>query len=607
MVLIGRAAAPATMLILAFGLPFVSDFSRQVYRAMYALCTLTLMAALVSTRTPLLAAQDGTSKAESFESLLRRGFAFHRDQQYAHSIPLLEQARTLRPHDYQVNLLLGIDYLRSGQPAKSLIFLGSARQANTQDSIVLGYLAEAYSFLEQFDKAVEALHLTTSNSEASSQTNLSLVHFYLHRFHALAQELRSSRLGLAYAYRLQALTLQARSDPGEREALLQVQVLYPEFPGLDTAFGHFELAQGSFEQARISFAKARVSFPDDLNLYWGEAVLAIHFGDRLEGEGLLAKIGDHSRQRLLIALKEWPASVPLPPETWGRVVKEPGPNDGVLISASPSDLFREQRWEKLVQMLASKASSPEEWRWLGIALAQLEQFEKAIPPLERARKEDQWKLECDYWLSLCYAREVEHLIRRLPRTGPEATLAHLAKGEILLRLALSGTAAAEEYRKAAAIAPGDPAVWTGLAEAQLLAGASEESRQSAQKARELDPHRIEAARVFAEASIRQRDYSAAIPALQQVLAAQPKDLHSQVLIGTAYSKTGEDKQAAQCLEKALSEGYPDEKGTTHYLLGTVLQRLGRASQAEKVFEQAQALSDSFAQSAHRLRESEQEK
>jgi NitT/TauT family transport system permease protein len=63
----------------------------------------------------------------------------------------------------------------------------------------------------------------------------------------------------------------------------------------------------------------------------------------------------------------------------------------------------------------------------------------------------------------------------------------LAKGEILLRLAWEGTAASEEYRKALAITPGDPAVWTGLAEAQLLSGTPEEARQSARKALELDP------------------------------------------------------------------------------------------------------------------------
>ncbi len=298
-------------------------------------------------------------------------------------------------------------------------------------------------------------------------------------------------------------------------------------------------------------------------------------------------------------MKEWPAPVPLPLDLRNRVVKGSQSDNQLRLSASALDLFTEQRWEALVQTLAAKAASPEEWRWLGTALTHLERFAEAIPVLEKARKENRWKLECDYWLSLCYAREVERVIGRLPRNGPESALAHLAKGEILLRLARRGVAASEEYRKALAITPSDPAIWTGLAEAQLLSGAPDEARRSARKALDLDSHRLVAARILAEASIRQRDYSPAIPALQQVLTAQPNDLEAQVLIGTAYSKTGEDQQASQWLENALREGYPDEKGVTHYLLGTVLQRLGQAREAEKAFEQARTLSDSFTQSAHR--------
>lgn len=524
---------------------------------------LALGAALASFLLGSAAAQVNTPRAESFESLLQRGFALHSEQQYGRSIPLLEQARTLRPSDYRVNLILGIDYLRSGNPAKSLTFLRTARKANAQDTVVLGYLAEAYSFLEEFDQAAETLRLATS-TEASSQTRMSMVHFYLRRFRALAEELRSTRAGLAYAYRLQALALRARWDPGEREALLQVQELWPEFPGLDSAFGHLELAQGHFEQAKESFAKARLLSPRDLDLLSGAAVLAVHFRDEREAERLLAEIRGRSRHQLLLLLKNWPASVPLPVDLKNRVVTASDAAQ-IRLSVSTLDLFTEQRWEALAHALIAKANSAEESRWLGTALTHLERFDEAIPVLEKARKESRSRLECDYWLSLCYAREVEKVISGFPRTGPESALSHLAKGDILLRLAWEGTAASEEYRKALAITPGDPAVWTGLAEAQLLSGVPEEARQSARKALELDPHRLVAARIFAEASVRQRDYSPAIPALQQILTAQPNDLDAQVLIGTAYSKTGEDQQALHWLEKALREGYRDEKGTTHYL------------------------------------------
>jgi len=562
---------------------------------MHNTCTLALVVTLASFSTVKVVAQDNASKPEAFESLLRRGFTFHSEQQYSRSIPLLEQAHALRPSDYQVNLLLGIDYLRTGNTAKSVTFLRSAHKANDRDAVVLGYLAEAYSFLEEYDQAAEMLRLATS-VEASSQTNMGLVRFNLRRFRTLAEELRSTRIGLAYAYRLQALALRARADPEELGVLLKIQELWPEFPGLDNAFGHLQLAQGDFEHAKASFVKARRLSPHDLELLSGEAVLAVHSGDQGEAERLLSEINSRSRHQFLRALQNWPDSVSLPPNLKNRVVATS--NAGPALNLNPSDLFRQQRWEVLTQVLIAKAGSPEECRWLGVALANLERFEEAIPILERARKDTRSKLECDYWLSFCYAKDVERVIGSLPRTGPESALAHLARAEILLRLAWKGTAASEEYRQALAITPSDPAIWTGLAEAQLLSGAPEEARRSARKALELDPHRLMAARIVAEASIRQRDYSPAIPALQQVLAAQPHDVDAQVLIGTAYSKLGEDQQALHWLETALREGYRDEKGTTHYLLGTVLRRLGRVPEAEEALKQAEALSESFSRAPH---------
>src|SRR6266545_5554686 len=69
-----------------------------------------------------------------FESLLQEGFELHRQQRYRRAIPLLEQARALRPADYFVNLLLGIDHLRLGDARRAVPRLESARKARNHDS-----------------------------------------------------------------------------------------------------------------------------------------------------------------------------------------------------------------------------------------------------------------------------------------------------------------------------------------------------------------------------------------------------------------------------------------------------------------------------------------
>ena len=48
-----------------------------------------------------------------------------------------------------------------------------------------------------------------------------------------------------------------------------------------------------------------------------------------------------------------------------------------------------------------------------------------------------------------------------------------------------------------------------------------------------------------------------------------------------------------------SSGYPDEKGSLHYLLGTVLKKMGRTAEADQAFAAATQLSEAFQQKSYR--------
>jgi tetratricopeptide (TPR) repeat protein len=557
---------------------------------------LALTVVLASLPLAALALQT-SNKSDNFETLLQRGFELHRQQQYRRSVAVLEQAHALRPEDYFANLLLGIDYLRLAQTERALTFLVRAREARPSDPTVLGYLAETYADLQQFDRAAEVLQ-DASNSRKSPENNLALVHFYLRRFRVMIEELRLTSRGLAYAYRLQALVLHARRDPKEREALLQVQKLAPQFPGLQSALGHEDLLRSQFQQAESHFVRAQSADPNDLDAVVGKAVLAVRSGDLQKAETHLIEVAKRSRHRVFVALREWPSSVALPLDLKHRLTELPKQEAVRQTSLSPLQQFQEQRWESLVEALSSKTQDSKGSLWLGTALARLERYDTAIPPLERAWQEPRQRLEADYWLSFCYARSVEEATRRIPSEGPDRSLVHVVRGEVLLRLAGDGAAATSEYRQAIAAYPRDPALWAGLAAAQLLAGDSAGAKDSARRALQLDPHRTLAARTFAEAAIQEREYSPAISPLRQVLQIQPEDLGAQILLGTAYSKTGDDQQALHWLKTAVHQGYLDEKGTVHYLMGTILRRLGYEKEAEQAFQEAQVLSDAFSQSGH---------
>ena len=74
-----------------------------------------LLGVVVSVAFFPLLAQNITTSANEFQSLLQQGFGLHEHADYQHSLPVLTNAWKLRPHDYFVNLLLGMDLLRTGK------------------------------------------------------------------------------------------------------------------------------------------------------------------------------------------------------------------------------------------------------------------------------------------------------------------------------------------------------------------------------------------------------------------------------------------------------------------------------------------------------------
>jgi Flp pilus assembly protein TadD len=62
------------------------------------------------------------------------------------------------------------------------------------------------------------------------------------------------------------------------------------------------------------------------------------------------------------------------------------------------------------------------------------------------------------------------------------------------------------------------------------------------------------------------------------------------------------EEALANLGPALRQGYPDEKGSLHYLLGTVLRRMGKSAEAQQAFDTARELSDHFQQGSHQAQD-----
>jgi Flp pilus assembly protein TadD len=86
---------------------------------------------------------------------------------------------------------------------------------------------------------------------------------------------------------------------------------------------------------------------------------------------------------------------------------------------------------------------------------------------------------------------------------------------------------------------------------------------------------------------------------REIVSRDPQDTSMRIELGKASAQTGALNEALQNLAPTLAHGYPDEKGSLHYLLGGVLKKMGRDAEADQAFATAAQLSEAFQQKSYR--------
>jgi tetratricopeptide (TPR) repeat protein len=267
-------------------------------------------------------------------------------------------------------------------------------------------------------------------------------------------------------------------------------------------------------------------------------------------------------------------------------------------SARLDQLFQEQRWEQITRLPVPAAGQRQNWLRRGIAFAKLGDCQQAIPALERGIPSATSNVYASFQLSQCYSELAGRTAEQVQASGDNPSALHIMRGDIFLRLQSKPELAIHEYEQALAANGNDPSVLERLAEAQLGAGKQDTAQATAQAALKIDPQSAGSKRTLAKIAMQGREYAAALPYLKELAARNPNDVAGRVQLGEALAQTGALEQALQNLAPALEQGYPDEKGTLHYLLGTVLKKMGRNSDAEKAFATASQLSDAFQQKSY---------
>ena len=480
----------------------------------------------------------------------------------------------------------------------------------------MDYPGEASALQADFGAAADTYMKVVRLAPQSSDSAVSFVYFAVSRFSTISASLRSTQKGLAAAYRLRAWAT-TQSDSSHLALLQRAADLDPSAPGIWSELVFTALDSGDADTAEGYLRKALQADSDDLKAWIAKAQLAARKGEWGQATDRLRAVAQRSPRTLFLEAENWPARL-IPPSSFP--VSGPAQNffscvrDSVktcYIEAnaerSPKnsgELFREQRWEQLTKLSLPQAGHAEAWLRRGIAFAQLANCAAAIPALERGLSKSPADVYGMFLLSWCYSREAGRTADQLQQSGSDDASLHLMRGDVLLRLQSKPDMAAAEYDLALSKSPNDPGVLERLAEAEFGAGNYDAARKNAEAALNVDPLRLEAKRTLARIALQDRDYSAALPYLKELASRDPHDITARVELGKACAQSGALAEARENLEPALEHGYPDEKGSLHYLLGTVLKKMGLTSEADQALATAGQLSAAFQQKSYHDQDSD---
>ena len=193
--------------------------------------------------------------------------------------------------------------------------------------------------------------------------------------------------------------------------------------------------------------------------------------------------------------------------------------------------------------------------------------------------------ESHYWLTRAYnelARQAFSQLRGLPDSPQlHEHLAEVNRGQRRHR------EAAEEWRKAIALAPANPRLEAELAQSLYEARDYEAAREITARLLRTEPTSPEMNHLHGEILLSLQNFDQAIPYLMKAVHGAPKLLTAQGSLGRALALSGDAAKSIPYLKAALPI---DDDGSLHYQLARAYQSGGQAELAKQALAKYQELS-----------------
>lgn len=181
-----------------------------------------------------------------------------------------------------------------------------------------------------------------------------------------------------------------------------------------------------------------------------------------------------------------------------------------------------------------------------------------------------------YWTIRAANRLATGAVAHLETLPPSVEL-HLIRAEIAQSRGQHPDSV-KEMREALALAPGDPAVETALAEALLRAHDLKEAIPLLERLNRSRPGDASLLLMLGDALVESQQLDRAIPVLEQAAKAPDALPHAPASLGRAYVQAGRYQESLPFLQAAAGT---DEDGDVHYQLARAYQALERPAEAAK--------------------------
>lgn len=168
---------------------------------------------------------------------------------------------------------------------------------------------------------------------------------------------------------------------------------------------------------------------------------------------------------------------------------------------------------------------------------------------------------------------------------PESVEQHRLRAEIA-RGQARHLESLQEWRKALALAPGDPRLEREIAISLFMSGDYKSALDEATKLLKREPHSSELNFVAGDCLVRLEQAEEALPYLRAALAGDPALHAADASLGLALSRLGKSAEAIPHLEKATQL---DEDGSLHYQLSSAYRAAGQPEKARAAMAQYQEI------------------